>query len=116
MRQYNGELNEKMHRQVRKEERKREEQKQAVLQAETVNMMTKYQLVFVKMENQFHKIFNTNKLRGLRHKQDAFYAIKACALVKNLEQQYRMHAIFEKLKNKHMSRLLDIYTQKVQKT
>lgn len=36
---------------MRKETRMREEQKQAVLQAETVNMMTKYQLVFVKMEN-----------------------------------------------------------------
>lgn len=36
---------------MRKEQRMGEEQKQAVLKADTVNMMTKYQLVFVKMEN-----------------------------------------------------------------
>lgn len=53
---------------MKKEDRMKEEQKQAVLQAETVNMMTKYQMVFVKMENSFAKIFNSNKLRGLTFK------------------------------------------------
>lgn len=83
MKQYNVELNEKLHRQMKKETRMKEEHKQAVLQAETINMMTKYQLVFVKMENQFAKIFNANKLRNLRYKQDAFFSIKTQALAKN---------------------------------
>jgi hypothetical protein len=68
MKQYNSELNAKLHRQIKKEQRRKEESKQAVLQAETINMMTKYQLVFVKMENQFAKIFNNNKLRNLKLK------------------------------------------------
>ena len=76
MKQFNVELNEKLHRQMKKETRQKEEHKQAVLQAETINMMTKYQLVFVKMENQFAKIFNTNKLRNLKFKQEAFLNIR----------------------------------------
>ena len=44
----------------------KDEHKQAILQAETVNMMTKYQLVFVKMENSFTKIFHKNKMRNLK--------------------------------------------------
>jgi len=53
----------------------KEEQKQAILQAETVSMMTKYQLVFVKMENAFAKVFNSNKLRNMTFKQEGFQAI-----------------------------------------
>lgn len=42
MKEQNTELNEKLHRQMKKEKRMGDEHKQAVLQAETVNMMTKY--------------------------------------------------------------------------
>ena len=38
----NNELQEKYHRQLKKEKRLKDDHKQAVLQAETVNMMTKY--------------------------------------------------------------------------
>lgn len=53
-----------------------EEQKQKVLQVETVGMMTKYQLVFVKMETAFSKVLNSNKLRDLTQLQKAFYKMK----------------------------------------
>eukprot|EP00349_Pseudokeronopsis_sp_Brazil_P007209 CAMPEP_0202974902 /NCGR_PEP_ID=MMETSP1396-20130829/64907_1 /ASSEMBLY_ACC=CAM_ASM_000872 /TAXON_ID= /ORGANISM="Pseudokeronopsis sp., Strain Brazil" /LENGTH=42 /DNA_ID= /DNA_START= /DNA_END= /DNA_ORIENTATION= len=38
--------------------------------------MTKYQLVFVKMESAFAKVFNSNKLRNLFLKEEAFQKIK----------------------------------------
>lgn len=44
----------------------------ATLQAETMGMMTKYQLVFVKMETAFGSILNSNKIRDLKKKQQAF--------------------------------------------
>eukprot|EP00347_Sterkiella_histriomuscorum_P013141 403365857 len=106
VRQQNSDFNEKLHRQMRKESRMREEQKQAVLQAETVNMMTKYQLVFVKMENQFAKIFNSNKLRNLRFKQDAFIEIKMQALVRDGDVQYRTHQVYEKVRNHYVQTLI----------
>ena len=37
-------------------------EKNALLQVETLGMMTKYQLVFVRMETAFSKIFNSNRL------------------------------------------------------
>jgi len=54
----------------------KEEQKQTILHSETVSMMTKYQLVFVKMESAFAKVFNSNKLRNLFLKEEAFQKIK----------------------------------------
>lgn len=38
----NNELNEKLFKQARKEQRLKDDQKKAILEAETVNMMTKY--------------------------------------------------------------------------
>lgn len=83
------------------------------MQAETVNMMTKYQLVFVKMENQFAKVFNSNKLRALKIKQEAFYQVKKYAIGKNGEVNYKMHVIYQKLKNKVVNNLVDKYQNKV---
>jgi hypothetical protein len=79
-------------------------------------MMTKYQLVFVKMENQFAKIFNSNKLRNLRFKQDAFFKIQAESMVKNREINFKTHLVFEKLRNKTLTRLIDLYQSKIQRT
>lgn len=108
-RQRNTELNEKLHRQARKEQRLREEHKQATLQAETVNMMTKYQLVFVKMENQFAKVFHSNKLRHLRLKQEAFHRVKLAALNGHREACFKTHLVFERLRNRHLARLLAVF-------
>lgn len=49
-----------------------------------MGMMTKYQLVFVKMETAFAKIFNRNKLRELRNMQDAFSKFKSNTIQKKL--------------------------------
>jgi hypothetical protein len=109
---YNEELNEKLHRQMKKETRLREEHKQAVLQAETVNMMTKYQLVFVKMENQFAKIFNNNKLRNTKFKQDAFHRVKRCAILRQSDIGFKAQLIFEKFRNRCLNKMINIYTKK----
>mmetsp|Transcript_836 Transcript_836/g.820 ORF Transcript_836/g.820 Transcript_836/m.820 type:complete len:281 (-) Transcript_836:19-861(-) len=50
-----------------------------------MGMMTKYQLVFVKMETAFAKIFNHNKLRDLRKMQRAFTKMKDNAVQKRLD-------------------------------
>lgn len=63
--QDNTELSRKLRIAERKERKMGEENKQAIIQAETVNMMTKYQLVFVKMENAFGKVLNSRKVKEL---------------------------------------------------
>ena len=62
--QQHSDLQDKVHRQSKRSQRIQNENKQQIIQAETVNMMTKYQLVFVKMETIFNKVFNSNKNRG----------------------------------------------------
>ena len=47
-----------------------------MLQAETLNMMTKYQLVFAKIECQVNRVLNSNKLREMRIQQKAFQRMK----------------------------------------
>jgi len=49
-----------------------------------MGMMTKYQLVFVKMETAFAKVFNHNKLRELRKMQRAFSKFKKNTIQKRL--------------------------------
>lgn len=39
-------------------------------------MMSKYQLVFVKIENAFHKIINSRQIRDREGQFEAFLAIK----------------------------------------
>ena len=56
------------------------DQQKQVLQAETLNMMTKYQLVFAKIECQVNRVLNSNKLRERRFQQRAFDTFKANAL------------------------------------
>lgn len=63
----------------------KENSKQQIMQAETMGMMTKYQLVFVKMETAFSKIFNHNKLRDLNRMQDAFTKFKFNTLKNRIE-------------------------------
>ena len=46
-------------------------EKNALLQVETLGMMTKYQLVFVRMETAFSKIFNSNRLWDVWRMQGA---------------------------------------------
>lgn len=54
--------------------------------------MTKYQLVFVKMETAFSKVLNSNKLRDLTQLQKAFYKMK-----ENATEQRKWYLVFPKL-------------------
>jgi len=64
-----------------------------VLQAETLNMMTKYQLVFAKIECQVNRILNSNKLRERTLQLRAFDHMKGNALVKRVRISYMTHLI-----------------------
>jgi predicted RNase H-like nuclease (RuvC/YqgF family) len=77
----------------------KEASKQQLLQAETMGMMTKYQLVFVKMETAFSKIFNRNKLRDLKKLQDAFAQFKFNTVKNRVEINCASRVAFENLKN-----------------
>jgi hypothetical protein len=68
VRAHNKEMDEKLYKQGKREKRMHKDHKQNIFQTDTVAMMTKYQLVFVKMENSFAKVFNSNKLRWLHLK------------------------------------------------
>ena len=74
--------------------------KNAVLQVETVGMMTKYQLVFVKMETAFSKIFNSNRLRDQRKAQSAFDVMRKNAFHKRIRLGCEPRVILNKLRFK----------------
>jgi hypothetical protein len=64
--------------------KQKESSRQALMQAETMGMMTKYQLVFVKMETAFAKIFSHNKLRDLKKMQESFAKFKFNTIQKRI--------------------------------
>jgi hypothetical protein len=68
------------------------------MQVETVNMMTKYQLVFVRMETQFAKIFNSNKLRDLRKMQRLFMKFRMFSDYDRLLTRFKSQMMFDKLR------------------
>lgn len=72
-------------------------------------MMTKYQLVFVKMENAFSRVFNSNKLRWLHLKQDAFLRVKSRADEQNLALSLKTHTLYLKLSQKVLIPVVKIY-------
>ncbi len=37
-------------------------------------------------------------------------------MVRNSEIQFKMHGIYEKMRNKHLARLIDIYSKKIHRT
>ena len=49
------------------------------LQAETLNMMTKYQLVFAKIECQVNRVLNSNRIREIKLSQRAFDKMRSNA-------------------------------------
>ena len=70
-----------------------------VLQAETLNMMTKYQLVFAKIECQVNRVLNSNKLRELNLQQRAFNRMKGNAQQGHVRESYLTHLIHLRLKS-----------------
>lgn len=85
------------------------DQQKQVLQAETLNMMTKYQLVFAKIECQVNRVLNSNKLREMRFAQRAFDKFKANALAQRNREAYRTHMIYLQLQGNVGVRLLQAY-------
>ena len=63
LRVYNMELFAKQQRSATRGKRLIADNQKAVLQAETLNMMTKYQLVFAKIECAINSVLNSNKNR-----------------------------------------------------
>ncbi len=84
-----------------------------MVQAETLNMMSKYQLVFVKIENVFHKVANTNRIREREMVFEAFRRIERCAVGRRLESGYRVQMIAIKLRKKYIARIVSTYERKI---
>lgn len=95
----NAMLNEKYKNLCNKLTHQKETSKQQLLQAETMGMMTKYQLVFVKMETAFSKIFNHNKLRDLKRQQEAFAKFKFNAINKRVDINCGSRVALENIKS-----------------
>ena len=70
-----------------------------MLQAETLNMMTKYQLVFAKIECQVNRVLNSNKLREMNLEQKAFQKMKRNAQDKHQRENYLAHLINLKMRS-----------------
>ncbi|KAM3136124.1 hypothetical protein pb186bvf_011746 [Paramecium bursaria] len=80
-----------------------EHHKQQMIQLETVSMMTKYQMVFTKMDSSLSKIGATISLRNLKSKYHAFTKIKQISKSRKLANQLEALRIYQhmdgKLKN-----------------
>ena len=68
-------------------------------------MMTKYQLVFVKMESALQKVFNRNKLRAMDYKQEAYQEIKQLAIIRNKKINFQAYKILEQTKQQGVLKL-----------
>ena len=103
----NAMLNEKYSMVSNKLTSQKESAKQQLLQAETVGMMTKYQLVFVKMETSFSKIFNHNKLRDMKRLQDAFTKFKLNTIKNRININCNSRIALENIKNLQFIRIFE---------
>ena len=93
MRKYSLQLEQKHQRSVTREKRILVDHQKQVLQAETLNMMTKYQLVFAKIECQVNRVLNSNKLREMKIEQRAFDRMKRNAQDRSIRSSYLTHLI-----------------------
>ena len=71
--------------------------------------MTKYQLVFAKIEGQVNRVLNSNKLRQMRFVEKAFLKFKENAYSKQKFAQYRANLIYLRLKDNLGSKILTRY-------
>ena len=92
-RKYALQLEQKYQRSVTREKRILQDHQKQVLQAETLNMMTKYQLVFAKIECQVNRVLNSNKVRELKLVQRAFDRMRSNAQSGQLRHNYQAHMI-----------------------
>lgn len=78
-------------------------------------MMTKYQLVFVKIESAFQKIAHSHKLKERILAQDAFYMVKRFSIYRNADLNHKTHAIYLRFRDKHVCSLINLYNKKQSK-
>ena len=97
MRKYSLQLQQKHQRSVTREKRIVVDHQKQVLQAETLNMMTKYQLVFAKIECQVNRVLNSNKLREMNFQTKAFNMMKRNAQERHARENYLAHMIHLRL-------------------
>ena len=83
MKTYSLQLDLKLDRSINREKRLQVDHQKQVMQAETLNMMTKYQFVFTKIEASVKTVLNSNKMRELRMKQKAFDRFRGNAVAAN---------------------------------
>ena len=62
-------------------------------------MMTKYQLVFAKIECQVNRVLNSNKLREMSLQQKAFQNMKRNAQDKHQKENYLAHLVHLKMQS-----------------
>lgn len=65
-----------------------EAQEKKVIDLETMNMMTKYQIVYLKLETSLKKITTTLQARMLMRKQRAFEKMRMNAVINRKLDQY----------------------------
>jgi hypothetical protein len=78
-------------------------------------MMTKYQLVFAKIEGQVNRVLNSNKLRSLRFMEKAFLRFKENAHSKQKFAQYRANLVYLRLRENLGAKLLTRYQHNLQR-
>jgi hypothetical protein len=84
-----------------------------VLHLETLNMMTKYQLVFIKLETAVAKMMRIRKMRLLMEKQKAFERYRQNIKFIIGFQGYKARVVLQKVKHS-INRILLIYNSKHQ--
>lgn len=62
-------------------------------------MMTKYQLVFAKIECQVNRVLNSNRVRELKLTQRAFDKMRRNAQVAHIAESYKTYLIGIRLKS-----------------
>ena len=108
-RKYALQLKQKYERSVTREKRILQDHQKQVLQAETLNMMTKYQLVFAKIECQVNRVLNSNKLRELKLMQRAFDRFRTNTQQSHLRSNYQAHMIEMRFKDNVGVQMLNRY-------
>ena len=105
-RKYALQLTQKHQRSVTREKRILVDHQKQILQAETLNMMTKYQLVFAKIECQVNRVLNSNKIRELGLVQRAFDKFRRNTQAARLQTSYNTHLINLRLRSNLGVRIL----------
>ncbi len=75
-------------------------------------MMSKYQLVFVKLESALLKITNSQQIRDRGAMQEALYRIRGQALERTSQIGYRTEMVFLKVREKGVRKIVETWERK----